>query len=343
MAGCCCGDDAAIDKAEEGAYVSSMQKYPTWILDTVNDITTKYDCTAISRDFPRMVVLLSPPSSSTDDDSRGKVPTIVDISKADAGQQDITDVPRRSEKAKRLVLGICELCGEAEAFGAQLAAAWAAADKDLAGDLSGIVNASLVSSGLVSDIHPTEAAPALPARQDSNAGEDQFHEPAAPATPQRLRLHPASRTSSVLLCFTQGVVFYAVQRLRYLLSFSWVQLQDVAWISRCFTRPPTSGTATDGLIVVLHHQLTKNFVCDGDKSKVPEFEVEYQIEILLSASDAKPVDVVMTVGHCRSVKASCTSKLMNVRLEALRSRLLEVFDVQLEEVKTLVSSAARRY
>jgi hypothetical protein len=309
--------------------VSSMPKHSSWVEDTVADISSKYDCTAIARDVPRMVVLVAQePTPATS--------SILEISRADAAQCDVTDGPRRSDKARRLVQALCELCEETEQYAAALDAAWAEADAEQNADVTAVMNAALIKSGILSSARPAVPLQDEPMSEPLSEGS---HEPALPATPLRLRLQPASRTAKLLVCFTQGVVFYAVQRLRYLLSFSWVQLQDVAWIARAFASEPASGGSP---IVVLHHQLTKNFVAESERSKVPSFEVEYTIEIHLSAADAAPTDVTLNLRHCRVVAEKCPSALKTARLQGLRARLLEVFEMEPEEVSVLVSSQARR-
>jgi hypothetical protein len=307
--GCCCSIDEATLRAERSA-ANPKEPHHEWSARMLADIGT--DVNAVSRDFPRMQVRLRDP----------------DVDVANVEEAGLTspgpnapqgNTKQRHAKVLQNVVAIAELCGEKDTIALKVKQwldAAMAADLVLLGqpDACPVFRQMQTDTGLV-------AAAAL-----SNEPTDE-----STAT-----LRAACKTFRVLEYLVQGIVFYPVQRLSYLLWFPWsTRITDFEWHTFVCTRPQFPEH-----VYVIHRQVSRNYVDKKDAASTPAFEFEWDLVIAIKSTtgdfdDAQINMRRVTLRTGGSVADGCCgvsqdAQLMQDRVDQLTQRVMDSFHVEVE-------------
>jgi hypothetical protein len=326
--GCCCSVDSAVLQAERTAR-NPKEPHHEWASHMLADIGS--DVFAVPRDFPRMHVHLLDPDTIDEGDANDShlTPALAKTS------QFPSSLRERHHRILKSISSIASVCNEADTVGARIEAwiqnAFNSQEAPFAAlmdqpDASPLVRLMQLDVGLVTQIvdhHANE-----PTAEDGNVAHN--------TTP---KYHAACKTFRVLEYLVQGIVFYPVQRLAFLLWFPWSNRHtDVEWHSFVCTRANFPEH-----VYVVHRMLSKNYVEKDDVATDPQFEFEWDLVIAVKSSSGDFDDVQINVRRVTllstgdAVDTCCRSRsdsqLMNDRIAQLSQRSMDVFNVEVAQGK----------
>lgn len=317
--GCCGSSDAsarAIFDAESQKRCTSPE-YRNWVELLSNDLGG--DRMAIPRDYPRMQVEVILNDAPLDCLSP----------KTGAINQD-----KRYEELRIRTRQICMVCGEGHGpVGQALESAWDELLKSEPAlfeqpDANTVVQRVLTIAGI---LPPAKSSVTSPTSTNNNTAETN-ETVGAPSSSSS----STSVTWNVLVALTQGVVFFPVQRLFFLLWFPWMtRMMDVHWMSVVSRNENTFPEH----VLVVHAQQFSNYVAPEDVHRTPRFHIATELQITLDYHSGQFVTAVLQVVRASVAPVvsgfGCSGEdkaLWKLRKAALAARLRDVFEVDLDEV-----------